>query len=349
MGYLVGKFPEEKQVVATSTVEASSIEEGLCALLGVPALNRIGTDGAIQKSGVRMPNCPSSTTNRVSNSGVGGITSESRSSRGSGAMVNNMSAKERLLEETRQALRVSTARAAFSAAGGVGGKARSPASASDSRAGSFTGRAPPPYSSVSSGLFSSSLPSNTGKGGGLMSAAGAQDDDCASTLDLLSPGAITGSGAIRAVTVGGPAASGDGAANGKISNLEQVPENREQQHRDRDEQHGDDQAHQPLGVSPAVKCATTFTTIVTLEELDIPPVLLASLAAEGVTAPTVLQASVWTAGRGGRREDLLVHVSALGGLVCFFIWGGGVELWVPESGVCFILCLSFGSVREGFI
>lgn len=346
MGYLVGKFPEEKQVVATSTVEASSIEEGLCALLGVPTLNRIGTDGAIQKSGVRMPNCPSSTTNKVSNSGVGlsssgqgGVASESRLSRASGAMMSNMSAKERLLEETRQALRVSTARAAFSAGSGIGGKARSPALESDSRTGSggsvaVAGRAPPPYSSVSSGLFSSSLSSNTGKagstGGGLMSAAGAQDDDCASTLDLLSPGAITGSGAIRAITVGGPAASGDGSANGKILNLERVPEHREQQHRDRDEQHGDHQAHQPLGVSPAaapaVECPATFSAIVTLEELDIPPVLLASLAAEGVTAPTALQASVWTAGRGGRREDLLVHVSVLLGMWCLYC----------------LVCLSFG-------
>lgn len=323
MGYLVGKFPEEKQVVATSTVEASSIEEGLCALLGVPTLNRIGTDGAIQKNGVRMPNCPSSTMNKVSNNGVGlsswrqgGVASELRSSRGSGAVMSNMSAKERLLEETRQALRVSTARAAFSAGGSISGKV---ASASDSRTGSggsgaVASRAPPPYSSVSSGLFSSSLSSNTGKAGGtgsgLMSAAGAQDDDCASTLDLLSPGAITGSGAIRAVTMGGATVSGDGSANGKILNLERVPEHREQQNRDRDE---------PLGVSPAavpaVECAATFSSVVTLEELDIPPVLLASLAAEGVTAPTALQASVWTAGRGGRREDLLVHVRVLKGMI----------------------------------
>ncbi|CAM9712022.1 unnamed protein product, partial [Laminaria digitata] len=55
VGYIVGKFPEEKQVVTNSTVEASSIEEGLCALLGVPALKRLDASGAVQESRVRWP------------------------------------------------------------------------------------------------------------------------------------------------------------------------------------------------------------------------------------------------------------------------------------------------------
>lgn len=49
----------------------------------------------------------------------------------------------------------------------------------------------------------------------------------------------------------------------------------------------------------------------TLEAWNIPPVLVAALEADGVTEPTPLQASVWTAGREGNRPDLLVHVRRL--------------------------------------
>ena len=343
VGYVVGKFPEEKQVVATSTVEASSIEEGLCALLGVPELHRIGTDGSVRKSGVRMPSCsppPRAPTTgvpdrRLPSQGHVRAAGEALASRGPGApMTLALTAKERLLEETRNALRISTARVVASSSGG--GKARSPSSVtSDSR---LTGtpksfdRAPPPYSSVSSGMFSNCLSSksnervlsgaawrrnsagakvggNAGACGcdaGLLGALGAQDDDCASTLDLLSPGALHGSEGMRAGIVSGAvvnpataAVANRGGRSSKPAGLARVPEHREQRHHDGQR---DDGQHQPFVDSPAAGTAS-------LEELDIPPVLLASLAAEGVTAPTPLQASVWTAGRGSRREDLLVHVS----------------------------------------
>lgn len=55
MGYVVGNFPEEKQVLATSTAGASNIEEGLCALLAIPAFKRLGPDGAVQESAVEWP------------------------------------------------------------------------------------------------------------------------------------------------------------------------------------------------------------------------------------------------------------------------------------------------------
>lgn len=65
VGFIVGKFPSEKQVVAFSTVGPSpAIEEGLCALLRVPTLKRLDPSGAVKESRVQMPPpcspCPSS-------------------------------------------------------------------------------------------------------------------------------------------------------------------------------------------------------------------------------------------------------------------------------------------------
>lgn len=45
-----------------------------------------------------------------------------------------------------------------------------------------------------------------------------------------------------------------------------------------------------------------------LEGWGIPAVLLAALEADDFRVPTALQASVWSAGRGEYRADLLVHV-----------------------------------------
>lgn len=45
-----------------------------------------------------------------------------------------------------------------------------------------------------------------------------------------------------------------------------------------------------------------------LEGWNIPAVLLKELEADGRLVPTPLMASVWTAGRGDYRADLLVHV-----------------------------------------
>ena len=65
VGYIVSKFPEEKQVVASCTVEpTAAIVESLCALVGVPALKRLDASGQVQESRVRMPTplpspCPS--------------------------------------------------------------------------------------------------------------------------------------------------------------------------------------------------------------------------------------------------------------------------------------------------
>eukprot|EP00903_Cladosiphon_okamuranus_P006073 g5986.t1 len=53
---IVGKFPQEKQVVASSTVEpTAAIVESLCALVGVPALKRLDASGSVQETRVRMP------------------------------------------------------------------------------------------------------------------------------------------------------------------------------------------------------------------------------------------------------------------------------------------------------
>lgn len=48
-----------------------------------------------------------------------------------------------------------------------------------------------------------------------------------------------------------------------------------------------------------------------MEAWSIPRVLLAALEADGFLVPTPLMASVWTAGRGEYRADLLVHVSGV--------------------------------------
>ncbi|CAM9564778.1 unnamed protein product, partial [Scytosiphon promiscuus] len=56
---VVGKFPQEKQVVACSTVKpAQEMEEDLCSLLEVPALKRLDASGTVLDSRVRMPPNP---------------------------------------------------------------------------------------------------------------------------------------------------------------------------------------------------------------------------------------------------------------------------------------------------
>lgn len=61
--YVVRRFPEEKQVVLSSTVKPSvAFEEGLCDILGVPALKRLDPSGAIEEAKVRMPEPPPSPT-----------------------------------------------------------------------------------------------------------------------------------------------------------------------------------------------------------------------------------------------------------------------------------------------
>ncbi|CAM9777453.1 unnamed protein product, partial [Ectocarpus sp. 6 AP-2014] len=61
--YVVRRFPEEKQVVLSSTVKPSvAFEEGLCEILGVPALKRLDPSGAIEEAKVRMPEPPPSPT-----------------------------------------------------------------------------------------------------------------------------------------------------------------------------------------------------------------------------------------------------------------------------------------------
>lgn len=73
-----------------------------------------------------------------------------------------------------------------------------------------------------------------------------------------------------------------------------------------------------------------------LEGWDIPAVLLAALEADDFRVPTVLQASVWSAGRGDYQADLLVHVRFVfekavrlcGNINCFFVrnpWGGRTQ------------------------
>ena len=87
MGYIVGKFPEEKQVVTNSTVEASSIEEGLCALLGVPALKRLDASGAVQESRVRWPSAIPIIDDGDDGSGGGGSRGSRSRSGGSGGCL----------------------------------------------------------------------------------------------------------------------------------------------------------------------------------------------------------------------------------------------------------------------
>lgn len=63
-----------------------------------------------------------------------------------------------------------------------------------------------------------------------------------------------------------------------------------------------------------------------LEGWNIPLVLLAALEADDFRVPTALQASVWSAGRGEYKADLLVHV-------CFSCFSYRVSVLC-----CFALC-----------
>lgn len=136
--------------------------------------------------------------------------------------------------------------------------------------------------------------------------AGAHDDDCASTLDLLSPGAFKG-----------------GAVGKAVAALSQVPEQpRKQQQR---------QQQIVLPASSSLK-----------DEWNIPSVLLATLEENGVTVPTPMQSAVWTAGRGSMRTDLLVHVSVfstcclLCPMICLCVYDGVFMMcvWGGVSLIC---------------
>lgn len=221
MGYVVGQFPEEKQVLASSTADASSIEEGLSALLGVPALKRIGADGVAQKNGSRWPTAIPEDCRSTSSAGGSTVASVRRAFGDGGggdriaaapaappvkplpahgrpgqqAVVAVASAKERLLQETRAALRVSTARLSASKAKAIAGstgslspprprfgaggaiatralafggtiaaapsRGRAASTGGGSEIGSkrhSAGRSPPSYSSVSRGEFGHTAP-----------------------------------------------------------------------------------------------------------------------------------------------------------------------------------------------
>lgn len=129
--------------------------------------------------------------------------------------------------------------------------------------------------------------------------AGAHDDDCASTLDLLSPGAFKGGGVGKAV-------SSQQQEQELLHRQQQEQQQQQQQHRLQQQQRQQQEQlqqrqQQEQSVLPPATSALG-------DELNIPAVLLASLEENGVTVPTPMQTAVWTAGRGSMRTDLLVHV-----------------------------------------
>ena len=145
--------------------------------------------------------------------------------------------------------------------------------------------------------------------------AGAHDDDCASTLDLLSPGAFKGGGVGKAVLsqqqeqelLRGQQQEQQQQQQRQEQQQEQRQQRQEQQQKQQQEQLQQRQQQeqrrqqQEQSVLPAATSALK-------DELGIPAVLLTSLEENGVTVPTPMQTAVWTAGRGSMRTDLLVHV-----------------------------------------
>lgn len=522
VGYIVGKFPEEKQVLAFSTADTASMEEGLCALLGVPVLKRLDASGAVQQTRVRFPDpVPQTGEDSVvdGQSDRGGEQSSQRMPAeervaveagmdttaatplkqlpihgrpGQQAFVAVASAKEKLLQETRKALNASTARMTTATGGGDtsgkggrhrrvsstslsppshsspsarwGGKSTAgtasaaaaamryrnsrikvapaadegfggvssnsasphpPPSYSDAtrrslerrhssvdldrgrcggRSGSPRGRSPVasggigggggaqpasrPLSqnnltAVSSGMFSraanaqahaaamtmsSALGRNARGGGdgvipgGIMSRAGAHDDDCASTLDaqtlgLLSPGALKEGAVVAAAAAAGAVHQG-ATQSGEVETVERTRDLAGLKVQTTTAAAAVMMAGCTAVVTTATTTAETVATTVSdgdrlgasgwgldeqlrqrqmqqigaikassstaslhLDEWDIPAPLMVSLEADGVTAPTPLQASVWTAGRGRNQPDLLVHVRyMMTGTNSFALW-----------------------------